>query len=98
MSGDCDAGEIFHKSPQGSYERGIERRLDRITELLEGLKVPVVTHVTNPPYGGPRWIDDPTRPDRTDKVGWPVSPAPTCIIYEPSGCEVNPIIERHDTH
>ena len=33
---------------QRMYERGINDRLDRIIELLESFKVPVVLHVTNP--------------------------------------------------
>ena len=45
-----------------------DQKLDRIIELLESFKVPIVIHVTNPP--NPIWHED--------KVGWPISPGPTC--------------------
>ena len=51
------------------YEQGINYKLDRIIELLESFKVPVVIYVTNPP--------NPMLP-YDDKVGWPISPGPTC--------------------
>ena len=43
-----------------------DQKLDRIIELLE--------ERTNPP--NPAWPYPPTTP--SDKVGWPVSPSPTC--------------------
>ena len=61
-----------------------DQKLDRILELLESFKVPVVVHVTNPP--NPIWPYE-------DKVGWPVSPSPTCApqrFWDEHGVEIMP--------